>query len=68
MDPAKAKRSLRRFRHRIASYRRRFIANVHRATGMFSAEPARVVSRIPTRQEKRVLEAFRQDLHEAELT
>ena len=67
MFPEKTRRSLRRFHRRIASYRRHMLRQIHRDTDTVSAEPERIVSRIPTVQEKRVDEAFHQELREVEI-
>lgn len=67
MFPEKTRRSLRRFHRRIASYRRHMLRQIHRDTGTVSTEPERIVSRVPTVQEKRVNEAFHQDLREVEI-
>lgn len=64
MFPEKTRRSLRRFRRRMASYRRHMLRQLHRDAENTPAEPERVTSRIPTVQEMRIDEAFRQDLRE----
>lgn len=68
MFPEKVKRSTRRFHRRIASSRRHMLRQIHRDNDSVSPEPDRIVSRIPTVQEKRVNEAFHQDLREIEIT
>lgn len=67
MFPEKTRRSLRRFQRRIASYRRRMLRQIHRDTDTVITEPERIASRVPTVQEKRVNEAFHQDLREVEI-
>lgn len=67
MFPEKTKRSLRRFRRRVASYRRHMLRRLHQSDDTMEVATPRLVSRIPTRQERRIDEAFRQDLNEVEL-
>jgi hypothetical protein len=67
MFPEKTKRSTRRFHRRIASSRRHMLRQIHRDTETTSPEPDRILSRVPTVQEKRIDEAFRQDLREVEI-
>lgn len=68
MFPEKIKRSTRRFHRRIASSRRHMLRQIHRDTDSANPEPDRIASRIPTVQEKRVDEAFHQDLREVEIS
>jgi hypothetical protein len=67
MFPEKIKRSTRRFHRRIASSRRHMLRQIHRDSDTVSSDPERIVSRIPTVQEKRINEAFHQDLREVEI-
>lgn len=67
MFPEKSKRSSRRFHRRIASWRRHMLRQIRRDADTASPEPDRILSRVPTVQEKRIDEAFRQDLREVEV-
>ena len=66
MFEEKTRRSLRRFNRRIASYRRAILRKIHRPEESTSTTTERETSRLPTRQERRVDEAFRQDLQDVE--
>jgi len=67
MFEEKTRRSLRRFNRRIASYRRAILRKIRPAEESTAVLTERETSRVPTRQERRVDEAFRQDLQEAEI-
>ncbi len=67
MFEEKTRRSVRRFNRRIASYRRAILRQIHQAEDSTTSVPERETSRIPTRQERRVDEAFRQDLQDVEI-
>lgn len=62
----KTRRSLRRFYRRIASSRRATLRQLHPPGESTSPTSERETSRVPTRQEKRIDEAFRQDLQDSE--
>ena len=67
MFEEKTRRSVRRFNRRIASYRRGILRQIHQPNDSTDTDTERETSRIPTRQERRVDEAFRQDLQDVEL-
>lgn len=67
MFEEKTRRSVRRFNRRIASYRRAILRKIHQPEESTVSAAERETSRVPTRQEKRVDEAFRQDLQELEI-
>ncbi len=67
MFEEKTRRSIRRFNRRIASSRRAILRRIHSAVDATTGTPERETSRIPTRQERRIDEAFRQDLQDVEL-
>ena len=64
MSEEKTRRSVRRFNRRIASYRRAILRKIHQPEASTDPVVERETSRVPTRQEKRVDEAFRQDLQD----
>lgn len=63
----KTRRSVRRFNRRIASYRRAILRKIHQPESAAVSVTERETSRIPTRQERRIDEAFRQDLQDVEI-
>ncbi len=67
MFEEKTRRSLRRFNRRIASYRRSILRKIHQPMDATHSATERETSRVPTRQERRVDEAFRHDLQDAEI-
>ncbi len=67
MFPEKTRRSLRRFRRRMASYRRHMLRQIRQETVASVTEPERTTDRTPTVQELRINEAFRQELREVEV-
>lgn len=67
MYPEKTRRSLRRFNRRIASYRRGALRRLRSAADSVNPWMERETDRVPTRQERRIDEAFRQDIRDVEL-
>lgn len=65
--PEKTRRSLRRFNRRVASYRRGMLRRLRQAATAMNPWHEREVTRIPTRQELRIDEAYRQDLRDVEI-
>lgn len=63
----KTRRSFRRFRRRLASLRRKELRQLQTETSADESLHERQIHREPTRQEKRVEEAFHQDLREVEI-
>ncbi len=65
--PGKTKRSLSRFNRWVASYRRDMLRRFRRAIEPPDLWAEREVARVPTRAERRIDEALRQDLRDTEM-